>query len=33
LEAHSKKAIGPGAAVTVTLKTAGGKSGQARLKL
>jgi nitrogen fixation protein FixH len=33
LKADSKKPIGPGAAVTVTLKTATGKSGQARFKL
>jgi nitrogen fixation protein FixH len=33
LKADSKKPIGPGTAVTVTLKTATGKSGQTRFKL
>ena len=33
LTANAKKAVGTGATVTVTLKTAAGKSGQARFKL
>jgi hypothetical protein len=33
LKADSKKPVGPGAGVTVTLKTASGKTGQARFKL
>ena len=33
LKGETKKPVGTGAAVTITLKTAGGKSGQARFKL
>jgi nitrogen fixation protein FixH len=33
LKGDAKKAVGTGATVTITLKTAAGKSGQARFKL
>jgi hypothetical protein len=33
LKGDAKKAVGAGASVTITLKTAAGKSGQARFKL